>query len=527
MARAARAEPVGLLRRYTFKLYPNATQAAELDRQRVMHCRLYNGLLQQRQEAYERQRKSLTYFDQCKEITALRADDEDYRALSRASMDATAQRIDRAYQAYFKRWGEIKTNPSAKAKALADLAEKNAKRRAMGRRLLTLRDVAGFPHFKSAKLYPSIPFKAENTGWSFDLKGACDRGHRLRVQAVPGRIRARGKLPGPALEWRSCEILWRDGAWWLSLAVAMEPRRKAGIEQGRVELDLIDSFAVVRAADGRRLAGLEDPFGDERRNPYRSEGVAGEPPESPGERRDATGMTDIRRRPRSPESPGERRDATGSCTSSRVSSAPESPGERRDATGEGFVGARLVIPESPSGTGDATGLEVSSRPSPPPESPSERLARLQERVERLQQRIAGCHRGSLRYRRLGALKRRIEARQARIRRETLHTWSTKLQRYFAGVEIIAPPSVKDATTSGHGDARDWGAAVEPKAALNRRVLDQTPAAAVQMIEYKIAEAGGTVRVERRASHPVLVGNELRTVAKEARRTRRRLKKEAA
>lgn len=404
-----------LLRRYTFKLYPSRAQTEALERQRLMHCALYNALLQQRIEAYQRQRKTLTYFDQCKEITALRADDADYRALSRSSMDATAQRLDRAFQAFFRR---------AKSSAGAQ---------------------SGFPRFRASKRYPSIPFKAEKSGWSFDLRGALTGGHRLRIQGVPGLVRARGKLPAPVLERRSCEILCRDDSWWLSLVVAMEPRRRIGVGKGEVEFDLIDSFAVVRAENGERLAGLEDLI----------------------------------------------------------------------------EGQRANHPLDGGGCADPAGVSLGNG------GDDGRASGGSDREDDLRRALSACRKGSYRWRARRRLLSAHTGRKARRRQDRLHVWSTRIQRSFGELRVTAPESIKGATATGRGSERDWGAAVAVNATLNRRVLDFAAASAIRMLEYKIAEAGGSVRVERLRTHPVLVGNELRATAKAGRKARRKLQRESA
>ena len=146
-------------------------------------------------------------------------------------------------------------------------------------------------------------------------------------------------------------------------------------------------------------------------------------------------------------------------------------------------------------------------------------------VEDLQRRRSGCKRGSIRYRRLTERIARIKAREARKRREALHLWTTEIAREFRDLEIVAPSSIKETTASGRGNERNWGAAVETKAALNRHVLDQAPALAIQMLEYKIAEGGGAASVERADATKASVGNEVVAVMKHGRRARRKLRKD--
>lgn len=209
------------VRRYTFKLYPNAVQRARLEEIARLHSALYNALLQQRIEAYSRQRRTLTYFDQCKELTALRAQFPEYAALSSDSMAATAQRLDRAYQAFFRR---------CKAGHRGD---------------------AGFPRFRRVE---SFGCKKHGSGWRFD-----EARRRLYLKSVPGLVRWRGRFPAAALALKCCEVMLRAGDWWLSIAADMPPRaRAAGENTGEVRFDLVDRFAIVKIADGARGAGPEE-----------------------------------------------------------------------------------------------------------------------------------------------------------------------------------------------------------------------------------------------------------------------------
>lgn len=68
-------------------------------------CReLYNAALQQRKEAWDKQKLSLSYYDQCKELTQLRADDEIYRNLPSNLVRITVlERLDKAYKRAFGR----------------------------------------------------------------------------------------------------------------------------------------------------------------------------------------------------------------------------------------------------------------------------------------------------------------------------------------------------------------------------------------------------------------------------------------
>ena len=60
-------------RKITYRLYPTAQQGTALLAQKQAHQRLYNAALEQRRTAWKRCRKSLTYVEQCKDLTAYRS----------------------------------------------------------------------------------------------------------------------------------------------------------------------------------------------------------------------------------------------------------------------------------------------------------------------------------------------------------------------------------------------------------------------------------------------------------------------
>jgi len=107
---------------------------------------LYNAALQQRIEAYGRQGISLSFFDQCKELVQLRAEDEDYKSLPSEMTRLTAlKRLDLAFKGFFRR---IKTG-----------------------------EKPGFPRFKGHDRFDTLVFGT--VGWKID-------GKKLIVRAGTG-----------------------------------------------------------------------------------------------------------------------------------------------------------------------------------------------------------------------------------------------------------------------------------------------------------------------------------------------------
>ncbi|KAA0577927.1 transposase [Azospirillum sp. B21] len=173
------------VRKVTYRLYPSRSQSAALSAALRLHQQLYNAALEQRIDAYRRRRVSLTYADQCHDLTALRQECPEFATLNCSSQQVTLRRLDKAFKAFFER---VKTKGAA----------------------------AGFPRFKSLARFPGFGFKSHGDGWRF-TPGAEWRHGKLRLQGV-GTIKARGQARQGGII-KASELLHRDGAWHLSLTL--------------------------------------------------------------------------------------------------------------------------------------------------------------------------------------------------------------------------------------------------------------------------------------------------------------------
>jgi len=68
-----------------------------------MCATLYNACLEERIDCYKKTRKSRSYYDQCKELTEVRADDPEYADISVQVFRGVVGRIDKAYKSFFRR----------------------------------------------------------------------------------------------------------------------------------------------------------------------------------------------------------------------------------------------------------------------------------------------------------------------------------------------------------------------------------------------------------------------------------------
>jgi len=191
------------LRKTTYRLYPTPKQAAALSDLLRSHQQLYNAALEERISAYSKARKSISYADQCKSLTALRQELPEWRdAANCSSQQMTLRRLDKAFAAFFRR---IKSGQTP-----------------------------GFPRFKSMGRFPGFSFKTHGDGWRFTPEEGYRHGS-LRLAGV-GQICARGQARQGG-EIRASDILHRDGRWYLSLTLAVALPERARYANGAMAYD--------------------------------------------------------------------------------------------------------------------------------------------------------------------------------------------------------------------------------------------------------------------------------------------------
>jgi len=88
---------------YKYRLYPNKEQRQALDRMLEIHRQLYNAALQERREAWQKCQVSIRYYDQANQLKELRKFDTDAAWLNYSSIQQTLRRLDKAFEAFFRR----------------------------------------------------------------------------------------------------------------------------------------------------------------------------------------------------------------------------------------------------------------------------------------------------------------------------------------------------------------------------------------------------------------------------------------
>jgi putative transposase len=187
-----------------YRLYPTRGQAAALTAQLREGCRLYNGALQERRDAWRMQRVSLNYYDQANQLRAIRVAGHLDLANFSACQDVL-RRVDKTFAAFFRR---VKAGQTP-----------------------------GYPRFKSHRRYDSLTFPSYGDGCRLLDSG------RLRLQAV-GAIKV--KLHRPLLGTVKTVTVKREaGRWYVAFSVEC-PAEPLPASTEAVGLDVgLTSFAVL------------------------------------------------------------------------------------------------------------------------------------------------------------------------------------------------------------------------------------------------------------------------------------------
>jgi len=207
------ASDLRLRRTYRYRIYPTVRLRQALEAQLGFACQLYNAALEERRYAWRGRRRSVTLYEQFRELTAVRAAKMGPPNMSCSAMRDPLRRLDRAYAAYFRR---VKAGVKP-----------------------------GYPRFRSTRRYDSLTWAS---GWAV-------RNGRLVLQGV-GQVKVNWhrSLPVAAVV-RTVTVRRAAERWYVcfSLHLPTSPRVPA-MPLPAVGLDLgIHYFATL--STGEQLPG--------------------------------------------------------------------------------------------------------------------------------------------------------------------------------------------------------------------------------------------------------------------------------
>lgn len=197
-----------MIKVFRYRIYPTAKQEQTLNGHLAICAELYNAALSERREAWARQRKSISYFDQTLQLTQVKKEREDVAQIHSQVLENVLKRVDLAFKGFFSR---VRSG-----------------------------DKAGFPRFRSVARYDSITFRQIGNALA---------GNKLRLSKVGQvRIKLHRPLQGTI---KTLTVKREAGRWFALLSVDVEPYLLA-YSANAVGVDVgLTSFATL--SDGTRI----------------------------------------------------------------------------------------------------------------------------------------------------------------------------------------------------------------------------------------------------------------------------------
>ena len=208
-------EPAGVRKTFKYKLKPTPAQEQAMAFV-LRRCReLYNAGLEERQEAWRRRGVSITAASQSAQLPDIKEIRPEYRDVHSQVLQDVLTRLDRAFQAFFRR---VKSG-----------------------------DTPGYPRFQGSNRYNSFTYKQFGNGATLD--GILDNG--FLVLSKIGRIAMRWSRPIEGMP-KTVTLSREADGWYVCFSCAdvpTQPLPSTGQETG---IDLgIESFATL--ADGTMI----------------------------------------------------------------------------------------------------------------------------------------------------------------------------------------------------------------------------------------------------------------------------------
>src|SRR5215831_3498248 len=183
---------------YKYRIGPNKAQSAAIADMLADFCRLYNGCLVQRIDAWERRQISVGYNMQAAELKAVRCAIPELARRSFSAEQQVLRRLDKTFKAFFAR----------------------------GR---------GFPRFRATARYHAAEFRVGD-GLTIRKDG------RIGIVGVSGEIKVRWHRELPSKP--SSAILTRQaGKWYIVFHVAVDVVERAGPDSVGVDFGLTSLIA--------------------------------------------------------------------------------------------------------------------------------------------------------------------------------------------------------------------------------------------------------------------------------------------
>jgi len=195
-----------LKRAYKYRLYPTKNQKHKLQGTLDLCKDLYNSALQERIEAYKKNKISLSVFDQIKELPLLKGELPEYGLIYSQVLQNVLKRLDLNFKSFFRR--------------------------------LKNHEKPGFPRYKGYDRYDSFTYP-QNIDNAFSIKD--NKLHLAKIGDV--KLKVHSSLQGKV---KTCTVKREVDRWYVILTVEIEKDIKPVTELKPVAIDLgVKRFAVL------------------------------------------------------------------------------------------------------------------------------------------------------------------------------------------------------------------------------------------------------------------------------------------
>ena len=201
-------------RTFRYRLHPTKRQTLSLEYQLELQRELYNAALQERICAWKMKRRSISFFDQCKELTDIKHVRPEVVASGITLCRGTLKRLDRAYTAFYRR--------------------------------IECGETPGYPRFKGTSSFDSLEWE-DSSGWKVKTQH-----QRLYLMGI-GEIKTNYYRPLSG-EPKAITVKREGRKWWLSVRcvnVPASPLERTSCEVG-IDLGVVNQIAT---SEGELIRG--------------------------------------------------------------------------------------------------------------------------------------------------------------------------------------------------------------------------------------------------------------------------------
>src|SRR5215469_3480390 len=196
---------------FKYRLHPTAEQEGTMEFVLRRCCELYNAALEERREAWRMCQVSITVAGQSAQLPAIKQERPEYQDIHSQVLQDVLTRLDRAFQAFFRRVKHGET--------------------------------PGYPRFKSSRRYDSFTYKQFGNGATLD--------NGLLVLSKIGRLAVRWSRPIGGTP-KTVTICREADGWYACFSCAGVPVQPLALTGQGTGIDLgLESFATL--ADGSRI----------------------------------------------------------------------------------------------------------------------------------------------------------------------------------------------------------------------------------------------------------------------------------